>query len=175
MRRRLEVRERNGALVSLLGLVALAVSLAGGSGAGGEGSSGEILLWLAATAAAAFVVAGAGRRIVGVGVANGIAGGLFFSIGDISTKVATQGEGPRLLFVIPLILGYTLGTWLLQVGYQRSAALTVAGVATRTKARRESPTSRACPAPRSAWSSSSYRPAAVHAPISTAASRAPAM
>ena len=130
MRRRLEVRERNGALVSVLGLVALGVSLAGGSGAGGEGSSGEILLWLAATAAVAFVVVGPGRRIVGVGVANGIAGGLFFSIGDISTKVATQGEGPRLLFVIPLILGYTLGTWLLQVGYQRSAALTVAGVAT---------------------------------------------
>jgi hypothetical protein len=36
----------------------------------------------------------------------------------------------RLLFVIPLIIGYTLGTWLLQLGYQRGGALTVAGLAT---------------------------------------------
>ena len=130
MGRRLEPRERNGALISVAGLAALAVSFAGGSGAGGEGSTGEILLWLAATAAAAVAVVGPGRAILGGGVANGIGGGLFFSIGDISTEVATQGEGNRLLFLIPLVLGYTLGTWLLQVGYQSSGALTVAGVAT---------------------------------------------
>jgi hypothetical protein len=130
MGRPLETRERNGALVSVVGLVALAVSLAGGSGAGGEGSTGEILLWLAATAAAALAVVGPGRTMLGAGVANAIAGGLFFSIGDISTEVTTQGEDARLLFVIPLILGYTLGTWLLQIGYQSSGALTVAGVAT---------------------------------------------
>jgi hypothetical protein len=130
MRRPLGTRERNGTLISVFGLVVLAVSLAGGSGAGGEGSTAEILLWLAATAAAALVVVGPGRMMLGVGVANGIAGGLFFSIGDISTEVATQGEDARLLFVIPLILGDTVGTWLLQLGYQRSGALTVAGVAT---------------------------------------------
>ena len=62
-------------------------------------------------------------------MAEGVAGGLFFSLGDVSTKVATQG-GARIAFVIPLILGYTLGTWLLQLGYQRGAALTVAGLAT---------------------------------------------
>jgi len=43
--------------------------------------------------------------------------------------VASQG-GVRALFVLPLILGYTLGTWLLQLGYQRGGALTVAGIAT---------------------------------------------
>jgi hypothetical protein len=32
--------------------------------------------------------------------------------------------------VVPLILGYTLGTSLLQVGYQAGGALTVAGLAT---------------------------------------------
>jgi hypothetical protein len=127
--RPLQRRERAGALISVLGLVALAVSLVGGSGAGGEGSTGEIVLWLAATAAAAVLVIGPGRAILGVGVASGIAGGLFFSIGDISTKVTTQW-GARLVFVVPVILGYTLGTWLLQIGYQRSGALTVAGIAT---------------------------------------------
>jgi hypothetical protein len=60
---------------------------------------------------------------------NGLAGGLFFSIVDVATKVATQG-GPRAAFVLPLIVGYTLGTALLQVGYQAGGALTVAGLAT---------------------------------------------
>src|SRR6202034_2819423 len=62
-------------------------------------------------------------------VAAGVAGGLLFSIGDISTKLATQG-GARFAFVVTLILGYGLGTSLLQLGYQRGGALTVAGLAT---------------------------------------------
>jgi len=127
--RPLGARERNGVLLSILGLVALGVSLAGGSGEGGRGSTIAIVLWLAATAGAAVLVVSAGRVMLGVAVAEGVAGGLFFSLGDVSTKVATQG-GARLLFVIPVILGYTLGTWLLQLGYQRGGALTVAGLAT---------------------------------------------
>jgi hypothetical protein len=127
--RELGGRERNGVLLSIVGLVALAVSLAGGSGEGGKGSTGAIALWLAATAGAAVLVVSLGRVPLGAAVAEGIAGGLFFSVGDISTKVATQG-GARLVFVIPVILGYALGTWLLQLGYQRGGALTVAGLAT---------------------------------------------
>jgi hypothetical protein len=128
-RRPLGARERNGVVLSVIGLAALGVSLAGGSGEGGQGSTAAILLWLAATAGAAVLVVSVGRKALGVAVAEGIAGGLFFSLGDVSTKVATQG-GIRLLFVIPVILGYTLGTWLLQLGYQRGGALTVAGLAT---------------------------------------------
>jgi hypothetical protein len=119
-----------GVALSVLGLVALAVSLANGSG--GEGRSGStfaVLVWLGATAALAGVVVLAGRRVLGVAVANAIAGGLCFSVGDISTKLATQG-GARIAFVLTLILGYTLGTTLLQLGYQAGAALTVAGLAT---------------------------------------------
>jgi hypothetical protein len=127
-RRRLSRRELSGVLVSVFGLVALAVSLAGGSGKGGNGSIGAILLWLGVTAGAALVVLAAGRRLGGA-VADGIAGGLFFSIGDVSTKVVTQG-GARVGFLVTLILGYTLGTALLQVGYQSGSALAVAGIAT---------------------------------------------
>jgi hypothetical protein len=127
--RRLGGRERNGVLFSMLGLVALAVSLVGGSSEGGTGSTAAILVWLGATAAGAVLVVSLGRMMLGVAVAEGIAGGLFFSLGDVSTKVVTQG-GARLAFVIPLVLGYTLGTWLLQLGYQRGGALTVAGLAT---------------------------------------------
>ena len=128
-RRRLGRNELAGVLLSMLGLLALAVSLAGGSGEGAGGSTAEILLWLAATAGAAAVVLALGRRFGALAVAEGIAGGLFFSIGDISVKVATQG-GARAAFAIGVIVGYSLGTAFLQLGYQKGGALTVAGLAT---------------------------------------------
>jgi hypothetical protein len=128
-RRRLSRRELNGVLISVVGLVALGVSLVGGSGEGGAGSTAAIFLWLCVTAGVAALVLFVGRRRGAVAVAYGIAGGLFFSLGDVSTKVATQ-SGARLFFVIPLVVGYTAGTALLQVGYQAGGALTVAGLAT---------------------------------------------
>lgn len=127
--RQLSTRELSGVILSVLGLLALAVSLVGGSGGGGHGSTAAILVWLGASAAAAVLVLLLGRMVVGVAVASGIAGGLFFSIGDISTKLTTQG-GIRTAFLLTLVLGYALGTALLQLGYQAGGALTVAGLAT---------------------------------------------
>jgi hypothetical protein len=127
--RQLGRRELGGVVLSFVGLVALAVSLAGGSGKGGNGSTTAILLWIGASAAVALLVVMLARRLVGFAVAAAVAGGLFFAIGDISTKVATQG-GIRLLFVLSLVAGYTAGTLLLQLGYQTGGALTVAGLAT---------------------------------------------
>ena len=126
--RHLGTRELSGVILSVLGLVALAVSLAGGSGKGGSGSTAAILSWIGATGALALLVLLA-QKLLGFAVAAGIAGGLFFSIGDISTKVATQG-GVRVLFLLTLILGYGVGTALLQLGYQAGDAVTVAGLAT---------------------------------------------
>jgi hypothetical protein len=128
-RRRLGRHELAGVIVSMLGLLTLALSLAGGSGEGTGGSIAEIVLWLAATGGAAVVVLALGRTCGALAVAEGVAGGLFFSIGDISVKVATEG-GARALFGIGVIAGYSLGTALLQLGYQRGGALTVAGLAT---------------------------------------------
>jgi hypothetical protein len=127
--RRLSPRALSGVSLSVVGLVALSVSLAKSSGAGGKGSTAAILSWIGATAVLALVVLWLGRRTGRAAVAEGIAGGLLFSIGDLSTKVATEG-GTRFAFVITLIVGYTLGTSLLQLGYQRGGALTVAGLAT---------------------------------------------
>jgi hypothetical protein len=128
-RRRLGPHELAGVLVSMLGLLALAVSLAGGIGEGTGGSTVEILLWLGATAGAAVVALALGRRFNALAVAEGVAGGLFFAVGDISVKVATQG-GARAVFAIGVIAGYSLGTAFLQLGYQKGGALTVAGLAT---------------------------------------------
>lgn len=122
-------RERSGVLLSMLGLAALAASLSRGSGEGSGGATVTIMLWLGASAGCAVLVLRFGRRVFGTAVSDGLAGGLFFSIGDFSTKLATQG-GARFAFVITLILGYLLGTSLLQLGYQRGGALTVAGLAT---------------------------------------------
>jgi hypothetical protein len=127
--RRLGRRQSTGVALSVLGLILLAVSLAHDSGGGGPGSTVAILAWLCGTAMLALLVLAIGRRRGGVAVADGIAGGLFFSIGDLSTKLATQG-GTHFAFVITLIIGYLLGTSLLQLGYQRGGALTVAGLAT---------------------------------------------
>jgi len=128
-RRHLSGRELSGVIVSVLGLLALAVSLVGGSGEGGHGSTAAILLWLGASGAVALVVLLVGRALLGLAVAAGVAGGLFFAIGDISTKLVTQG-GARIGFLVTLVLGYTLGTVLLQLGYQSGGALVVAGLAT---------------------------------------------
>ena len=126
---RLGGRRIAGVGLSVIGLLALAISLAKSSGEGGNGSTAAVLLWLGATAGAAVLALALGRRFGARAVAEGLAGGLFFSIGDFSTKLATQG-GARAAFVITLIIGYTLGTSLLQLGYQRGGALTVAGLAT---------------------------------------------
>jgi hypothetical protein len=127
--RRLTRRQLAGVGFSLLGLVALGVSLIKSSGEGNGGSLAGVLAWILGTLALALFALWIGRRRDIPAIADGLAGGLFFSVGDFSTKLATQG-GARLAFVVTLILGYTLGTSLLQLGYQRGTALTVAGLAT---------------------------------------------
>jgi drug/metabolite transporter (DMT)-like permease len=127
--RRLSRRERMGAAVSVAGLLFLSLSLIGGGDQSEPGSLVQIGLWLGGTCAAAVLVLTVGRPLLGGAAADGIAGGLLFSCGDIATKLATQG-GSRAAFALAAIFGYLLGTSLLQIGYQRGAALTIAGIAT---------------------------------------------
>jgi drug/metabolite transporter (DMT)-like permease len=127
--RRLSPREMAGAALAVAGLVLLAVSLGGGDARNSPGSLGDTALWLGAITGVAVATLTSGQAFLERGVRDGIAGGLFFAMGDICTKLATEG-GMRTLFVIPLIAGYLLGTSLLQIGYQSGAALTVAGIAT---------------------------------------------
>jgi drug/metabolite transporter (DMT)-like permease len=127
--RRLTRREAIGSALAVSGLVFLAISLGGGAESSAQAQLSEIVLWLGATVAAAFLALASRHSLLKGGVAYGIAGGLLFAAGDICTKLTTEGGG-RLLFVFPLVAGYLLGTSLLQIGYQSGAALTVAGIAT---------------------------------------------
>ena len=122
-------REAMGATFAVAGLVLLAISLTGGQASDARGSLAAIVLWLGVTVGAAILILSTGRAFFQRGVGDGIAGGLFFAVGDICTKICTEG-GTRLVFIIPLVAGYLLGTSLLQIGYQSGAALTVAGLAT---------------------------------------------
>jgi drug/metabolite transporter (DMT)-like permease len=127
--RTLSRSERVGAGVSVAGLLFLSLSLLGGVQPGTHGGLVEIVLWLSCSAAAALLVLTAGRAVLGAAAADAVAGGLLFSCGDISTKIATQG-GARALFALVAIVAYLLGSSLLQIGYQRGTALSIAGVAT---------------------------------------------
>jgi len=85
--RHLKGRELNGVLLSALGLLALAVSLAGGSGEGGGGSTAAIVLWLGAIGALALAVLSLVRTLAGAAVSMDVTGGLFLSFDDVFMKV----------------------------------------------------------------------------------------
>ncbi len=125
-------RETTGVAISFLGLLLLGVSLLRASGEGAGGESAAIAVWLGVTAvlAVSLVLAG-GRLRLAPATTHGLAGGLMFSIGDISTKVATGG-GIRLVFLVTVVGGYLAGTALLQRGYQAAGGevVRVAGLAT---------------------------------------------
>ena len=86
-RRRQSTRERVGVAISLIGLVALGVSLAGSAGEGHDASFVTLASWLAACGLVALgAVAAAGR--FGRGVPYAIAAGILLACGDVSMKGA---------------------------------------------------------------------------------------
>jgi len=122
-------RELLGVAIAAVGLVFLGISLAGATGEGDEGQWAGILIWLGASAVLAVVAVRYGRRLLGVAAAHGVAAGILLAAGDVVTKAVVSG-GSRLVFIPALIVCYTFGTIVLQLGFQKGAALTTAGVAT---------------------------------------------
>lgn len=126
---RLQSRERVGVSVAIVGLVLLAVSLAGGSAQGVSGTWYAIGLWLAASVGAAVAALTVGARPSPGGAAFGLAAGILFAGGDVATKAVVSGSSHHLLG--PAMVGfYAAGTMVLQSGFQRGRPLTTAGIAT---------------------------------------------
>jgi hypothetical protein len=121
--------ERLGVALSVVGLVLLGISLAGAHGEGSNGSYLAVGVWVGASLVGGLAAARLLPRFVSGGPAYGIATGVLFAAGDVSTKAAVGGGG-RLVFVVALIGCYALGTMLLQAGFQRGNPLTTAGIAT---------------------------------------------
>ena len=67
-------------------------------------------------------------RVIGGGPAWGIAAGILFAAGDVSTKMAVTGGRENIAFLLCLIVFYLAGTAVLQAGFQRGTALTAAGL-----------------------------------------------
>ena len=126
----LSKHERIGVAVAVAGLVLLGISLAGGHGEGGGAGYLTVGLWIGASAVAAFVSVRVLSGRIGAAPAYGVAAGLLFAAGDISTKAAVEAADSHLAFIAALIGAYAFGTLVLQAGFQRGSALTTAGIAT---------------------------------------------
>jgi hypothetical protein len=125
----LEPRERFGVLLAVGGLALLGISLAGGSEQGTAGDWIGIALWLGASTGAAVLCITSGATVLRGGAAFGVAAGILFAAGDVSTKIFVHG-GEHLLIAPALEAYYGAGTVVLQMGFQRGRALTTAGIAT---------------------------------------------
>jgi hypothetical protein len=126
---RLDARERFGVAVAIAGLALLAISLAGGSEHGSSASWLPIAMWLGASIGAATLAITSGATVLRGGAAFGVAAGILFGAGDVSTKVVVDG-GTHLALAPAMAGFYAAGTIVLQMGFQRGRALTTAGIAT---------------------------------------------
>ena len=103
--------------IAIAGLALLAVSLVGGSAHGSHASSGAVVAWLVASAAAALLL---------LRVNFGLSAGTLYAAGDVATKAAVH----RPAFVAGVLLAHGLAFAALQLGFQRGSPLATAGTST---------------------------------------------
>src|SRR5207248_10791007 len=109
----LTVRELIGVLLSVVGLALLGVSLVGSHSEGSISGYVWISVWLVASAAAAGILIQL-SGVIGGGPAWGLAAGILFAAGDVSTKMAVSGGTSNVAFLACLVTVYPLGTAVLQ-------------------------------------------------------------
>jgi drug/metabolite transporter (DMT)-like permease len=125
---RLARREQVAVVLAVAGLALLGLSLASASESEPHPPVLGIIVWLAACGGGAALLIAVPTRF-GRAASLGMAAGLLFADGDISAKLVGFG-GPWLIALATLIVGYAVGTSVLQWAYQRGDALTAAGMAT---------------------------------------------
>jgi hypothetical protein len=115
-------------VLALVGLALLGLSITGAEATQKHPPALGIIIWLAACGAGAALLVVVHTHIARA-ASLGLATGLLFSIGDISAKLIGYG-GIWLVALVSLIIGYGIGTSILQSAYQKGDALTAAGTAT---------------------------------------------
>jgi len=126
--RRLARREQLAVVVALVGLLLLSLSLVDTQPSDRLPNPLAAIAWLGGCGVAALALSGV-HRIIVPGSALGLAAGVLFAGGDISSKLVVH-VGWWSLAVVPLVVCYALGTSVLQGAFQRGDALTTAGMAT---------------------------------------------
>jgi len=127
---RLPRHEQIAVLTALLGLLLLALSLSASEEAGEPPGAIPALIWLGGCGGfAAFLIVSHTR--LSRAAILGLASGVLFAAGDISTKLVVQG-GIWLAALVALFACYAGGTTVLQSAFQHGKALTAAGIATLT-------------------------------------------
>ena len=125
---RLALPEQLAVAVAFAGLVMLSLSLVDSGQTDHVPSTGEAVLWLGSLTGVGLLLAASGFGLARA-PALGLAAGTLFAGGDISAKLVVFG-GVWLAALVPLVVCYTLGTSLLQGGFQHGDALVPAGLAT---------------------------------------------
>ncbi len=125
---RLRRHEQLAVVAAVLGLVLLALSLVGTTPVSHAPRGLATIVWLAACGGAAVAL-----MVLRLGIARaaqlGIAAGLLFATGDVSAKLVSFA-GIWLVALLSLVVGYAVGTSVLQGAFQHGSALTAAGLAT---------------------------------------------
>jgi hypothetical protein len=115
--------------VAVLGLVLLAVSLAGHRVTGSVPAAGSVAVWLLVLALAAGAVAGSILLRVPAAIALGASAGILYATGDVATKAAVATAGLA-VFVSVVLAAHGLAFVCLQLAFQRGGALVTVGLAT---------------------------------------------
>jgi len=124
----LSQRDRVAVVLSTGGLLLLAVSLAGGTSAGRPAHVAAIAGWLLASVAVSLLgVLGGAALAPGAGL--GLAAGVLYAAGDVSTKAVFAG-GVWLVLVPVILATHGAAFAALQFGFQRGRALATAGTST---------------------------------------------
>jgi uncharacterized membrane protein len=120
-------REWVGIGFAVVGLVFLAVSLAGGESPTKHGSWLAVAAWFALSGIAAALSIGPVAPLLASGAGLGLAAGLMYAAADVGTKAAWYG-GLYLLLIAPVWACHGLAFTFIQLSFQRGRALATAGL-----------------------------------------------
>jgi uncharacterized membrane protein len=120
-------REWVGVGFAVVGLVFLAVSLAGGENHARHASAAAVVAWFVVSWIAAAVSIGPVAPHLAPGAGFGLAAGLMYAAADVGTKSAWYG-GYDLLLIAPVWACHGLAFTLIQLSFQRGRALATAGL-----------------------------------------------
>ncbi|HKI19559.1 MAG TPA: hypothetical protein VKA15_16860 [Isosphaeraceae bacterium] len=121
-------REQAAIGASITGLVFLCISFAAGVPRPVVAGTHTVIIWISVMLLGAGLAWRPGSRLMRPGAGLGVAAGLCYAAGDVSTKGAVSGIG---LFLIPvLVVCHLLGFVALQLAFQRGSALATAGLST---------------------------------------------